>query len=251
MQFTQFVPQTVSRPHRSAQRIRFLDEWRGIVILMMIAYHAAYDLVFIVGIPLPWDAIERIQPWIAWSFILLAGISCRFSHSNVRRGLQTILLGCVISTVTWCFIPEEMIWFGILHFLGTSMLLFACLQPLLDRCKPIIGGCISLLLFFCTLQVPRGKLGLPWLDGIALPHITNKWWMPLGFGGAGSDYFPLIPFFFLFLVGVYSGIIFTRTKLPAFFYCTHPSWLARIGQHSLLIYMLHQPLIYGVLLLIF
>jgi uncharacterized membrane protein len=192
-----------------------------------------------------------IQPWIAWVFIALSGISCRYSRSNLKRGLRTLLFGLGLTIVTVLFMPSEAIYFGILHFMGTAMLLFAVLRPLIDQIPAAAGLLCSLLLFVLTLDVPVGTLGLGAFS-VALPDALYRypWLMPLGFGGMGADYFPLIPNFFLYLAGAFAGTYVAAGKLPAWFYATRFKILAAIGRRTIIIYLLHQPVLIGLFTLI-
>ena len=223
------------------RRAGLIDELRGLDIIVMTIYHACYDLVFIFGVEVPHYrsfAMPFIQPGIAWLFIVLSGISCRYSRSNVKRGLRTLLLGLGLSVVTILFMPEQAIYFGILHFMGMAMLLFAALRPVLNRIPATAGIVCSLLLFALTLR---------------LPDIPNAplWLMPLGFGGMGADYFPLAPNFFLYLAGSFAGVYVAAGRLPEWFYTTRFKILAATGRRTIIIYLLHQPILMGIFTLIF
>ena len=77
---------------------------------------------------------------------------------------------------------------------------------------------------------------------------------PLGLhdsGFASADYFPMMPWFFLFIAGSYFGIIAKDGRLPKFCYPTHIKWLAVVGRYTIWIYVLHQPIIYFIFSLIF
>jgi uncharacterized membrane protein len=166
-------------------------------------------------------------------FIALAGISCRYSRSNAKRGLRVLLLGLGLTVATVILMPSESIYFGILHFMGAAMLLFAALRPLIDKIPAPAGIACSLLLFALTLGVPEKTL-----------HFS-PWLLPLGFGGMGADYFPLVPNFFLFLAGAFAGTYVAAGKLPAWFYATRFKPLAAIGRHTIVVYLLHQPILIG------
>lgn len=241
---------------KKPQRVELLDEYRGLVVLLMVIYHGCWDMVYLFGVHIPgYEGLPGalLQGFIAWSFIFISGIACRYSVSNIKRGLITVGLGMVISLSTWLFMPEAMIWFGILHFLGVSMILFGLLQPLLDTISEFAGLIICALLFAFTYSLPMGSVGLPGLFSIPLPQglYQGHWLLPLGFGGMGSDYFPLLPWLFLFFAGAYVGQLFHRGSLPYSFYRVHNRTLGRIGRRSIVVYMLHQPALYGVLWTVF
>ncbi len=234
------------------RRVGFIDELRGLDIIAMVIYHALYDLVYIFGVNFPLFnnfLMPRVQPFIAGIFIVLAGISCRYSRSNIKRGFKTLLFGMLLTAVTLFFIPQEAIYFGILHFMGVSMILFALLKPLLGRISPLFGVVVSIVLYVLTLHLPQGLVGIEGLFRFDLPQIlySHSYLLPLGFGGMGSDYFPLMPFFFLFVAGSYLGVYFIQEKMPEWTYKSHSTPLSAIGKHTIVIYMLHQPIIMGLL----
>ena len=118
------------------KRIHFVDELRGLDILLMVVFHAAY----VAGWIFEWEWGRRfflffkpVEPFFSGIFIFICGISCRLSRSNLKRGLMIGACALLISLTLWFFMPDQMIWFGILHFLSAAVLLFALFRPLLDR----------------------------------------------------------------------------------------------------------------------
>ncbi|MGN0172615.1 MAG: heparan-alpha-glucosaminide N-acetyltransferase domain-containing protein [Acutalibacteraceae bacterium] len=238
------------------RRIQLLDELRGFCIVLMVAYHAFFTLGSLFGL----QAAERlfaffspVEPLFAGIFILLCGFSCRLSHNNLRRGALLALVAALLSLFLWLFMREEMIWFGILHCLAVCILLFSLLRPLLDRLPTAVGLIVCAILFIGTFWFPYyrgGLLGVPPL-AVAWPSDWQQLWflMPLGIGRVFSaDYFPLLPWMFCFFFGSYLGRLSDR--LPAFCYKRHIPPLAFLGRHSLLVYLAHQPIIYGLAFLI-
>lgn len=242
------------------KRIGFVDEVRGFAILCMVVYHTWFDLVQIFGVNLPFlftPQMNFIRDLFAGLFIFISGSACRLSRNNLKRGIICFCGGLILTAATFIAMPEEKILFGILHFLGISMILFALLQKLLDKIKfPIIGMLLFSLLFVLTCNVKDGVLSLGSLFSVKLPgalYQTN-YLFPLGFHNGeffSSDYFPLIPWLFIFLVGSYFGILLVKRRLPRFFYKDHVKFLSFVGRNTLLIYLLHQPVIYGILYVIF
>ncbi len=238
-------------------RIWFLDETRGLFILLMVLHHAAYDGVFLLGLPFDflftgWFGV--IRTFFAGGFVLISGAACRFSHNNFRRGGRCLLLAYGLSLVTALVVPSQQIRFGVLHLLGFAMLLFAVLQPLLDRIPPAWGAVFGFFLFLLCQSVPMGRLGLgPWQ--IALPTFLyqNAFTAALGFPGPhyfSADYFPLIPWLFLFLAGSFLGVPLGRREGPCWLYRQHSRFLAAAGQKSLWIYLVHQPVLFSLFFLI-
>lgn len=138
--------------------------------------------------------------------------------------------------------------FGVLHFLGVSMMLAALLKSSLEKIPFWLGIAGSLFLFICTSSVYSGKIGIGCL-ALHLPSFLfqSNILFFLGFHNASffsSDYYPLLPWFFLFLVGVFWGRVWKNGQMPAFAYQTHIPPLAALGRYTILVYIVHQPVIY-------
>lgn len=233
------------------KRIPLIDELRGVAIIGMVIYHFLYSLAYIFNINIgAWtlQAMELVQPYLAGLFILLAGFCCRYSKSNIKRGVKVFLLGLGITVVTVVFIPSQAIYFGILHFMGVSMLLFEAVKRWLDKRNPYIMLFVFTAVFFLTFRMRMGYLALPFGARIEIPSGAYHFWLaPLGLPGEGfasSDYFPLLPWFALFLVGAMLGAMGQNRTLPAGLHITRSRALSAVGKRSLPIYLLHQPLIY-------
>lgn len=236
---------------RAAGRIRFLDEFRGVALLGMVVYHAVYDLFVIFGVgPSPFTPpFSWLQQFVCWSFILISGVSCRLSHSNFKRGLVVLGAGMLMTFGTMLFMPEQLIRFGVLHFLGASMLLYMPLRRAVEALHPVLGALLFFGLFLCLREIAGGSI----LFGtVALPAglYRDNFTAVLGFPPAdyaSADYFPLLPWFLLFLTGAALGKYFKERRLPAFMMRKHSRFLCAIGGNTLFIYLIHQPVIYGIL----
>lgn len=141
-------------------------------------------------------------------------------------------------------------WFGVLTLLGSSMLLTAALDPLLRRVPPAAGVAVSALLFWVTYPTMNGFWNLPG-GRLALPQALYVSWptaylgfMPKSF--FSTDYFPLLPWLFLFWVGYFLHHLVGRGRLAPLRRSVCPP-LGWMGRHSLVLYLLHQPVILGVL----
>ena len=111
-------------------RVPILDEVRGFDILAMILYHLAYDLVKL-GV---WDLPFFFSGWMnlvrdvfAGAFIVISGICCLYSRSNLKRGVSCLLAAVLVEGAT-ALVPGMSIRFGILHLLGWSMTLTGLLE---------------------------------------------------------------------------------------------------------------------------
>lgn len=237
-------------------RVHLLDETRGLCLLLMILYHGAYDVIYLFGVDIPafhWRIVRLAQPFVAGIFIFISGIACRYSRSNLRRGLIALGLGLGLTLVTMLFLPGQEIWFGILHFMGTCMILFALLHKTADKLPAAFGIAVCAALFLFTVDLPRGLVGIPGLCSVALPESLYRPGplLPLGFGGMGADYFPLLPWGFVFFAGGCFGRYFLAGRMPDAFYKPHVPFLSAVGRRSILVYLFHQPAVYGVLWLFF
>ena len=242
----------------SGTRYGLIDTVRGAAILNMIAYHLCYDIFIVYGvwnsfIGAPWAIIwERL---ICGAFIIVSGMSLHFSRHPYRRGILVNLCGLLITATTLLFMPSQTIWFGILNLLGCAMILVYALRGLLGRLHPAAGLSLSAFLFAALYGVPRGYIGFFSVSLIRLPEWLYgcRYLAPLGLPSRdfiSADYFPLIPWIFLFLCGYYLWALVVRTKRQELFRPRVPV-LDVIGRYSLWIYLVHQPLLYGICVLIF
>jgi len=228
-------------------RFREIDATRGIAILMMVLFHTVFDLNFFMILPV--NVSTGFWRWFAMAtaslFLLVVGISLVVSRARsaanlsgfaltkkfLFRGAGIFALGLLVTLATWLYLHEGFILFGILHLIGVSVILsvlffrFGKYNILLGMLF-IAGG-----FFIGTLQGP-------------------VWLLPLGIypsSFTSVDYTPLIPWFGAVLVGMgvgeflYSGGIrkFTVPHLPD--RIVRP--LSFLGRYSLVIYLVHQPII--------
>ena len=193
-------------------RVGLLDEIRGLSILLMVVYHLFFDLVYLYGVNIPAfhsPVLSFLQPFFAGVFIFISGVACRYSRNNLKRGALCFALGIALTVVTLLFVPEAAILFGILHFLGVAMMLFALLRRVLDRVSPWLGGVLAAMLFAVTYLVPKGFIGLGALT-VRLPDVlySTPFLFMVGLPGAGffsADYFALVPWLFLLRILAYTS----------------------------------------------
>ena len=244
-------------PKAAAKRINLLDEVRGICVLCMVCYHAFY--VCSAQFALEWgtkayEFFLPAQPVFAALFILIAGICSRLSRDVKKRGFMLAAVAMAITFVTMLVLPAlgfqgVQVWFGVLHLLAVSMLIFGFGKRLFDKIPAFVGVLVCLALFFLTAPVSQGYLGMFGLR-IALPEALyqgNALFF-LGFHKpdfVSWDYFPLLPYFFLFLFGSFMGKFAEKESFPAFCYKPHSLFFGFLGRHALPIYLLHVPVFYG------
>ena len=129
------------------KRIYLLDELRGLAVFCMVFYHAFYSMSeffnIAVGTKLL-DFFTPAEPFFAALFIVISGISSRLSHNNTKRGVRLLCVALALTVVTAVIMPMmhfegAEIYFGILHLLSLSMLIFSALRAGLDKINPIVG----------------------------------------------------------------------------------------------------------------
>ncbi|MFZ2539251.1 MAG: heparan-alpha-glucosaminide N-acetyltransferase [Oscillospiraceae bacterium] len=240
-------------------RVHLIDEVRGFAIICMVVYHMAYDLVVIFGMNIPLfytDFTDTLVVLFAGLFIFISGSACLFSRNNLKRGFFCFMLGMAMTIFTFFFMSDSLDIFGILHMLGINMMLFPLLAPFVKKISPVWGivGCLVLWLFTYNLQ--SGYLGFEGIFTIDMPNVIYKtnFLFPIGLSNAAFfsvDYFPLIPWTFCFFAGSFLGVLLKERRLPEAFYKMHFKPLAFVGRNTLLIYILHQPIIFSILWVIF
>lgn len=228
-----------------------VDSLRGLAVVLMIGYHFLFDLTFFgiydldVNSGFPWF-LARIT---ASTFIFLMGLSLTLSRSRAElsgnyihkslfkkylfRGSKIFCLGLLITLITWIFIPQEFIIFGILHFIGLSIILA---YPFLKRkyFDLILG--IGIILTGIYLQTL---------------YFDFSWLMWLGFVPSTLqtvDYFPIFPWFGIVLLGIFSGRLLYKNyqrqfKLPDLSQNIVVRSFSFLGRNSLIIYLIHQPIL--------
>lgn len=237
-------------------RYRFLDELRGFAVFCMIFYHGFYTAMEF-DIPFSEDLLNFFmpaEPFFAAFFILLSGAMCQLSHSNLIRGAKLAAVAAAVTVVTLIGarigIDGCEIYFGVLHLLACGMLLTALINPLLKKLPIIPTAAVFLLLFALTCTLEMGTLSIGGATVAKIPdalYESNSLFF-LGFHNDSfysADYFPLLPWIFLFLCGASLGLFAPRGKFPHFFKKSYLPFLGFLGRHALLIYIVHQPLFFG------
>jgi uncharacterized membrane protein len=233
------------------KRYEMIDAVRGLALISMVFYHFCYD-VFVMYSKNP-DWI-RTMPAIVWeraicvSFILVAGLSAGFSRSLWKRGLLLNGIGMLITIVTGFIAPESIIIFGILNLLGCCLLLLIPIRTLIRQNNWKIWSVLSLVLFFFFRKIETGILGFGSWKAILLPESwkAKAYLIPFGIHGStffSSDYFPIFPWFFLFLLGYTFFYAIQEGKRRKEILSISVPVFSRAGKYSLIVYLLHQPLL--------
>jgi uncharacterized membrane protein len=131
--------------------------------------------------------------------------------------------------------------FGVLHLLAVCMLFYGVTHKLWEKIPK------SLMLIFCIAGIIISSYCVNNIE-IQSEHLWIFGWQYKGF--VSYDYFPLFPWLFVFLFGTWLGYYVKENRFPAWFYKARIPVLSFIGKHSLVVYIIHQPILYGLVLLL-
>lgn len=248
---------TESVTGKTKTRYYLVDALRGLALINMVLYHFSYDIFVIYGQSPDWLGSTAAFLWqqgICWSFILISGFSWRFGAANsLKRGLLLNGLGLLITAVTWLAIPDEVILFGILNFIGCGVLLTIPFSKSGEKIPPLLGAGICLILFALTYHIQKGYLQIGG-EILRLPDgLYSGIFTILGFPGPGfysSDYFPILPWIFLYWTGWFLYPVFMKSKGIRSLLSVRIPLLSVIGRKTIWVYVLHQPILMGICILL-
>lgn len=228
-------------------RIMLYDTLRGLMIVLMIIFHSAFDIYYIFGRSFGFlqmidsPVILLLRSFVAVCFIVLSGICTNYSRNVFRRGVIVFCFGLVVTLATALVTPETAVRFGILSLLGTSMILIAVLKPFHELVSPMWGMLIGGAAFFATVFI------FPLHTSI--DHLYFLGFVRSGF--TSGDFYPLIPYYFAFLAGHFLGRILVDKGYDKKYggLDIHP--FSFIGRNSVYFYLAHQPIVYGLCWLLF
>jgi uncharacterized membrane protein len=225
-------------------RYTALDGLKGLGLCLMIAYHFVFDLT--------WFRVIRADfnndPfWLGYRgavvtlFLALVGVSLVLArrahpgpHAFWRRIALIAVAAALVTAGTYLTFPQTFITFGILHFIVVGSVLA---RPLVDFPRLALLAGIAVIVIGNTVQLPF--FDAPWLNWVGM--MTHK--------PPTEDYVPLLPWLGVVLVGIAVGhwlLARERRPLVALGHVT-PRWLAWFGRHSLVVYLVHQPVLVGIL----
>jgi uncharacterized membrane protein len=244
----------VATQTKTIRRNRFweIDLARTFAIVMMVTFHSLYLLNYFnihnTGVP---GVYYGFWWWFArvtgGTFIFLAGLSLTITYSRGKlmsgfmvRGLEIFGWGMGITLITWLISRTDYVRFGILHFFGIAFIL----APFFTRFR-FVNLILGIALLAAGIYLWGTYFDFPWLLWLGLmPH--NFYTM---------DYWPLLPWFGLFLVGMFCGKMLYPQGNRLFdvreFNNPVTSALTFPGRHPLVIYLAQWPVVIGLLLLLF
>ncbi len=221
-----------------------VDALRGIALLAMIIYHIFFCLWFFTNM-VPWFNPNGTGAPIAVTFVGLAGLSLVLAKKEpkqyLKRGLLILACATIVSIVTWIFYPQGCVIFGVLHLIAFGTVLAIPFLKL-KWFFSISAGIIISLLGFVLSDI----------------HLNTSLLIPLGiipYGFMSLDYEPLFPWFGVMLIGLAIGKLLypdgKRNTLMDKFPDDTPKIakpLCFIGRHTLIIYLIHIPVIIAILM---
>ncbi len=227
-------------------RLWEVDALRGLAIVMMVIFHFLFDLNFLglAKISMYEGFLLVFQRTTATLFLLVVGITLSIAYRNgkteffyyLKRGLLLVAVALLITVATWIYPHEGFIIFGIIHLIAFS----------------IIVSYIFLRTYYLTLFTGIALIVI----GLAISGITasNSILLWLGLPPANFytlDYYPVLPWFGIVLIGIFLGKFIYVEKKICFEEIKNPlaNFLGYIGQRSLMIYLVHQPILIGILML--
>ncbi len=224
-------------------RYLYLDVWRGIAIVMMIVFHFVYDLSHFKYLDIDFN---REPFWLNFRiliitlFLCLVGVSLQMAVTrtlNIRRYVRRIgqLIGAatLVSIGSYLTFPDSPIYFGVLHFIAMASVL----------------GLLFKKLFWMNFVLGLGVIGFGiWFQAGLFDSPFWYWVGLMNEVSATVDYVPLIPWFGVVLIGMFLARVIEKYELLSLAK-QRGSWLVEMlawgGRHSLLIYLVHQPLFFG------
>lgn len=236
---------------RTPRRIAVLDVVRGVALVAMAIFHGAWDVSFLrlvrfdPGESLGWTLFARL---IAGTFLAVSGISLALATRNgvrpgtyFRRIAMVVAAAALVSLATWFVMPQGWVFFGILHQIALASVLAL---PFLRAPLPVVAVAAA---FF---------LVLPFVFRAEIFAAPGLWWVGLApLPPPSFDYVPVFPWFGVVLAGLLAGRLALRFGLDRRLASWTPRrWPGRLlalgGRHSLFVYLVHQPILYGFFFLI-
>lgn len=227
---------------RSARRLVAVDALRGAAIVLMVVYHFCFDLSYFGLLKADfyhdpfWIGLRAL---ILGAFLLLVGVSLRLASAqpdfDIRFWKRLGLIAgaaLLVSTGSYLVFPGSYIHFGVLHCIAVSVLL----------ARPLVRAPAAATLIGLLVVIVGNTVSHPVFDSRALDWIGLRTHKP-----PTEDYVPLLPWTGVVLIGIGLGHYAVTAGHAALERLGRyaPAWLGLAGRHSLVIYLVHQPLLFG------
>lgn len=227
------------------RRLPLIDAFRGVALIGMIVYHAGWNLdafrfteLGVTSAP-GWIGFARL---IAGSFLMLSGVSLVLADAaghgadlKLRRIAIVAVAAVFVSVATYFIFPQTFVYFGILHHIALASLLA---WPLLRLHWGVVAGLI---------------LGIVIVNQtVAVEFADTRWLAWIGISRSvppTNDYVPIFPWFAVVLLGIPLGRAILRRDRLQNLLAANPPWLVPLGwmgRYSLIIYLIHQPILFGI-----
>ena len=234
-----------------SQRLDAIDALRGVALLGMFAFHLIWDLAYfrLVSPDLPFGpGVMGFGHGVAGSFLFLVGVGLALAARDGlnqrafwRRLLMITAAAAGVSGASYLLFPDSFIFFGILHCIALSSLL----------ALPLLRAPLWLVAL-----VAAAALAAPLVIASPLFDAPAFWWRGLGTREpVSNDWRPLLPYFGVVLAGLFTARLRLARGLPGWL----TKWRAQApasralvhgGRHSLLVYLIHQPIFLAVLFMV-
>jgi len=251
------------------ERIWELDFLRGFAIIMMIFDHFMFDLSYFPryfsnfydldlelfnwlqeNAVLYWNSVLRFfgRHFFVFIFLFVSGISFTFSKNNFKRGIKMLVIAVIISLGTLLMDSvlgyDVLIIFGVIHMFAVNTLITAFIRKWIKNETVILFiGMLVLTISFIFGFFEPTSVALTWGN---LPGII------IGLKSFGSDYFGILPYLGFIIIGTVIGNIFYKNRVSLFPQkkFSQNNVILLTGRYSLWVYVLHQPLVLGVVMMI-
>ena len=225
------------------QRSVVVDGVRFAAIVMMVVYHFFYDLDYFGFVDL---AMNQQSSWISFRYVILSGfcLSAGMSlylvhHRGIRwqilgkRTLRLVLASVLVTLVSLVLFAESWIYFGVLHFFVVASLFAVFFVRL-----PWLALGAALLLFVEYVS-----------NGVGVQGLFSSLRISLGLPERTEDLVPLLPWLAVLLLGVFCGSLLPKLRQTSWLFAHSSSlaWLCWSSRHSLLIYLVHQPILFALI----
>ena len=244
----------------AGERAFELDALRGLAVVMMMLHHLIYDFRYVFGLDVfAWQDsyffIEWVRAPFVFIFLFVSGICCSFSKNNFIRAAKTAIVAFLFSGIFYVLSilsdSEMYVYFNVLHLLALGTLIYAVLSLIEKKCsfKGVNAVLILSGVFFMWMAYPLSKISATF-QPLLIP-LSEQFAKGIGM----ADYMPMVPWLGIFFFGALFGRLYYREKKTLFANTAAPMRLITlpfefVGRNALLFYVLHQPIIIGVLYLL-